>query len=173
MVYVTHDQNEAMTFADTVVVMNEGKLVQVGTPQDLYNRPQTTYVGYFIGSPAMNFLKCTLDDGKLQTAGGAIPSPARRLASGRSQKPSAGHSTTLRDVQGASPSEQAIRGNVVGVQEFGDYRVATVIVKDEVLRFAVGSRDRGPGRRHLGGFAGGSDLHLCRRCARGSQDSPC
>ena len=75
MVYVTHDQNEAMTFADTVVVMNEGKVVQAGTPQDLYNEPQTTYVGYFIGSPAMNFLKCTLDDGKLQTAGGAIPVP--------------------------------------------------------------------------------------------------
>jgi len=60
MVYVTHDQNEAMTFADTIVVMNDGEVIQTGTPQELYNRPQTTYVGYFIGSPAMNFIKCTL-----------------------------------------------------------------------------------------------------------------
>ena len=56
MVYVTHDQTEALTFADTVVVMYEGEVVQVGTPEDLFERPAHTFVGYFIGSPGMNLL---------------------------------------------------------------------------------------------------------------------
>ncbi len=56
MVLVTHDQNEALSFAQTVIVMNHGKVVQAGTPQELFERPDNEYVGYFIGSPAMNFL---------------------------------------------------------------------------------------------------------------------
>jgi glycerol transport system ATP-binding protein len=56
MIYVTHDQIEALTFADKVVVMNDGKAVQIGTPADLFERPEHTFVGYFIGSPGMNLL---------------------------------------------------------------------------------------------------------------------
>ncbi|MEP1420158.1 MAG: ABC transporter ATP-binding protein [Erythrobacter sp.] len=56
MVYVTHDQTEALTFADKVVVMQEGKVLQVGTPQELFEAPAHRFVGYFIGSPGMNFL---------------------------------------------------------------------------------------------------------------------
>ena len=56
MIYVTHDQVEAMTFADRVVVMNEGRAVQIGTPAELFDRPAHSFVGYFIGSPGMNFL---------------------------------------------------------------------------------------------------------------------
>ncbi len=55
MIYVTHDQTEALTFADQVVVMYEGEVVQVGTPEELFERPAHTFVGYFIGSPGMNF----------------------------------------------------------------------------------------------------------------------
>lgn len=58
MIYVTHDQAEAMTLASRVVVMNHGKVVQVGTPQELFEQPQDAFVGYFIGSPAMNMLDC-------------------------------------------------------------------------------------------------------------------
>ena len=54
MVYVTHDQTEALTFADKVVVMYEGEIVQIGTPEELFERPAHTFVGYFIGSPGMN-----------------------------------------------------------------------------------------------------------------------
>ncbi|MDB5625848.1 MAG: transporter ATP-binding protein [Tardiphaga sp.] len=56
MIYVTHDQTEALTFADTVVVMHDGRVVQSGTPQDLFDRPEHTFVGYFIGSPGMNIV---------------------------------------------------------------------------------------------------------------------
>jgi multiple sugar transport system ATP-binding protein len=61
-VYVTHDQVEAMTLADRVVVMNAGRIEQVGTPNDLYHAPQTKFVAGFIGSPAMNFIPCTLEE---------------------------------------------------------------------------------------------------------------
>ncbi len=60
-VYVTHDQVEAMTLADRVVVMNNGKIDQVGTPQELYHHPKTRFVAGFIGSPAMNFIPCRLE----------------------------------------------------------------------------------------------------------------
>lgn len=56
MIYVTHDQTEALTFADKVVVMYDGRVVQIGTPNELYDRPQHTFVGYFIGSPGMNVI---------------------------------------------------------------------------------------------------------------------
>ncbi len=61
-VYVTHDQIEAMTLADRVVVMNAGRIEQVGAPNDLYHSPATKFVAGFIGSPAMNFIPCTLED---------------------------------------------------------------------------------------------------------------
>ena len=63
-IYVTHDQVEAMTMADRIVVMNEGKVEQIGAPLDLYDRPANTFVAGFIGSPAMNFL-----DGRIARAG--------------------------------------------------------------------------------------------------------
>jgi glycerol transport system ATP-binding protein len=63
MIYVTHDQTEALTFADRVVVMEEGEIVQIGTPVELFERPQHTFVGHFIGSPGMNVLPATVRDG--------------------------------------------------------------------------------------------------------------
>ncbi len=60
MIYVTHDQTEALTVADQVVVMLEGRVLQVGTPQELFDRPAHTFVGTFIGSPGMNLLPCTV-----------------------------------------------------------------------------------------------------------------
>ena len=57
IVYVTHDQMEAMTMADRIVVLNDGHIAQVGSPLELYDRPQNTFVAQFIGSPAMNFLR--------------------------------------------------------------------------------------------------------------------
>lgn len=61
-IYVTHDQTEAMTMADRIVIMNEGKIQQVGTPQEVYQNPVNLFVGGFIGAPAMNFFDVTLKD---------------------------------------------------------------------------------------------------------------
>ena len=84
-VYVTHDQVEAMTLADRVVVMNNGRIEQVGAPNDLYHAPATKFVASFIGSPAMNLMPCRLEE----AAGGLrvrlseqleLPVPAERTA---------------------------------------------------------------------------------------------
>ena len=75
MVYVTHDQTEALTFADKVVVMYEGEIVQIGTPQELFERPSHTFVGYFIGSPGMNVLPVALDGARAQLGGQSIILP--------------------------------------------------------------------------------------------------
>lgn len=85
MIYVTHDQTEALTFADEVVVMQDGVVVQTGTPIELFERPQHTFVGHFIGSPGMNVLPCEAEgdhavieghrvqlEGPLRSGGGDI-----------------------------------------------------------------------------------------------------
>ena len=80
MIYVTHDQTEALTFADKVVVMYDGRVVQIGTPEQLFERPEHTFVGYFIGSPGMNVLPAQVEgtiaqvgSQTIQLAGGYKP----------------------------------------------------------------------------------------------------
>ena len=84
-VYVTHDQVEAMTLADRVVVMNHGVIEQVGPPQELYHRPATRFVAGFIGSPAMNFIPARVENGsgalRLNLPNGIVlPVPEERSA---------------------------------------------------------------------------------------------
>jgi glycerol transport system ATP-binding protein len=90
MIYVTHDQTEALTFADQVVVMHEGTVVQIGTPVELFEKPKHTFVGHFIGSPGMNVLPCQIEGGAAIVAGHQIelagkiaePPPGSRLEIG-------------------------------------------------------------------------------------------
>jgi glycerol transport system ATP-binding protein len=77
MIYVTHDQTEALTMADRVVVMYEGEVVQMGTPAELFERPSHTFVGYFIGSPGMNVLPCRVE-GASARLGPDIAAPLAR-----------------------------------------------------------------------------------------------
>jgi len=70
MIYVTHDQVEAMTLADRIVVLEFGKIAQVGSPRELYERPANLFVAQFIGSPKMNILPCTVSDGRFHLEGG-------------------------------------------------------------------------------------------------------
>lgn len=72
MIYVTHDQTEALTFADKVVVMNDGQVVQIGTPVELFEQPRHTFVGHFIGSPGMNLIAADVKDGRTVIAGTEI-----------------------------------------------------------------------------------------------------
>jgi glycerol transport system ATP-binding protein len=82
MIYVTHDQTEALTFADQVMVMQEGEVVQTGTPVELFERPGHVFVGHFIGSPGMNVLPAEAKDGaayfmgqRVETENAAPPAP--------------------------------------------------------------------------------------------------
>ena len=78
MIYVTHDQVEAMTLADRIVVLNAGEISQVGTPRELYRQPENLFVAQFIGSPKMNLVACTAADGRYRLEGGG-----RRRVQGR------------------------------------------------------------------------------------------
>ena len=75
MIYVTHDQTEALTFADKVVVMHDGYVVQIGTPEELFDKPQHTFVGYFIGSPGMNFIDAQVTGSQAVIAGEKVELP--------------------------------------------------------------------------------------------------
>ena len=80
-IYVTHDQIEAMTMADQIVVMHDGRIEQIGSPLELYDHPANRFVAGFIGSPAMNFIEGTLRGGAVEAASGArLPLPAASAA---------------------------------------------------------------------------------------------
>ena len=81
MIYVTHDQIEAMTLADRIAIMKGGKIMQLGTPDDIYNRPQNRYVADFIGSPSMNFIDGTLRENSFHGAGLKIAMKGYHFAS--------------------------------------------------------------------------------------------
>jgi multiple sugar transport system ATP-binding protein len=108
-IYVTHDQVEAMTMADRIVVMRAGRIEQVGAPLDLYDRPANTFVAQFIGSPSMNLLPARLERGadgsRLVLDGGAV----LPLAPGRWQ--GAGESVTL----GLRPEHLRLGGGAEGL----------------------------------------------------------
>ena len=78
VIYVTHDQVEAMTLADRIVIMRDGLIEQVGTPDDVFHRPATRFVAGFIGSPTMNLIDAELADGRIVFKGGDwLPIPDR------------------------------------------------------------------------------------------------
>jgi glycerol transport system ATP-binding protein len=79
LLYVTHDQTEALTFADQVVVMSQGEIVQIGTPEQLFETPAHRFVGHFIGSPGMNFLPCEWREGAATLAGVRVETSSRQM----------------------------------------------------------------------------------------------
>jgi multiple sugar transport system ATP-binding protein len=85
-VYVTHDQVEAMTMADRIAVMNEGRIEQLGAPLELYDRPANLFVAQFIGSPAMNVFDGTLKNGSVEALGARWPAPQNRGSDGQAVK---------------------------------------------------------------------------------------
>ena len=118
MIYVTHDQTEALTFADQVVVMHEGMVVQVGTPVELFEKPQHTFVGHFIGSPGMNVLPCDIDQGEVSFAGHAVST------SGIKKMPVGGAKTEI----GVRPEfvvfdDQGLAVEITRVDDVGRFRI--------------------------------------------------
>ena len=95
MIYVTHDQVEAMTMADKIVVLNAGVIEQVGSPLELYHRPNNTFVAGFIGSPKMNFIKAevaNVKDGKIEVG---LPGGGRLLLDSKTKQAAKGQAVTL------------------------------------------------------------------------------
>jgi multiple sugar transport system ATP-binding protein len=117
MIFVTHDQVEAMTLADRIVVLRSGRVEQVGTPLDLYNHPATLFVAGFIGSPRMNFLSGTIADSGVQLeAGPRLKSPAVA-----GQNPGAKVTVGVRpeDVRVVEPEKALLSGEVQIAEQLG------------------------------------------------------
>ena len=135
MIFVTHDQLEAMTLATRIVVMNAGAIEQIGTPSEVYRRPATRFVAGFIGTPAMNFIKATrVADVAGQVAvalpggGGALVTRVNAPALSRDAEPTLGvrpENLCLADVEGA-----ALTGSVDLVEFLGDRTLAHVRLAD-------------------------------------------
>ncbi|MCB1724854.1 MAG: ABC transporter ATP-binding protein [Chromatiaceae bacterium] len=146
MIYVTHDQTEALTFADRVVVMHDGWVVQQGTPVELFERPRHTFVGHFIGSPGMNLMPCELADGGARVAGHRIaleraitaPRDAARLELGVRPE-------FVRFV--APDSEGALPVDVVGVRDTGRSRIVETDFAGHKVRALVPEGVAVPGGR--------------------------
>jgi glycerol transport system ATP-binding protein len=132
MIYVTHDQVEALTFADKVVVMHDGGVVQVGTPIELFNKPKHTFVGYFIGSPGMNILPCKLDKGRPVFANNLLSSgyPVDTDLSGKLE-------IGIRP-EFVSFSNDGIPVHIEKIEDLGRYQVVTVQHEDEHIKMVVG-----------------------------------
>ena len=138
-VYVTHDQIEAMTLGSRIAVMKGGVLQQLGTPDDIYNRPANTYVATFIGSPTMNLVAGQVGELGFGVAGGALPVSAPSAAQTLGLRP---EHVALADVEGA-----AWRGEVSVVEPTGadTYVVVKTAAGDVTVRTAPGTPAR-PGQ---------------------------
>ncbi len=129
MVYVTHDQLEASTFADKIAVMYEGQIVQFGTPRELFENPAHTFVGYFIGSPGMNLIEVEPSAAGVRVAGSELPlAPAIRetLDAHASRRLTLGIRPEF--VQLVAPDEAPLRATIDLVQDLGTYKILDVQV---------------------------------------------
>jgi glycerol transport system ATP-binding protein len=133
MIYVTHDQTEALTFADRVVVMNLGEVVQIGTPVELFESPKHTFVGHFIGSPGMNILPCRLENGHPTIDG-------QRIVTANAAAVRDGDGTLEIGVRPefVSFADSGLAVDVVRVSDAGRYRVVDTRLGDHGIKVLVG-----------------------------------
>lgn len=127
LIYVTHDQVEALTFADQIVVMTRGRAVQVGPAAALFERPQHRFVGHFIGSPGMNFLPARVSaDGRLEIAGQSLPLPPGELRRQLAQSPECTLGVRPEYVTlGPADDPALLRATVRQLQDVGTYWLLT------------------------------------------------
>jgi glycerol transport system ATP-binding protein len=134
MIYVTHDQTEALTFADKVVVMYEGEVVQIGTPEELFDRPDHTFVGYFIGSPGMNIVPCELQGSHALVS-------QHRIELGRHYEVQADGRVELgvrpEFIRFAAAGETGVPVVVDSIDDVGRHRIAKVRLAEHALNVIV------------------------------------
>jgi glycerol transport system ATP-binding protein len=132
MIYVTHDQTEALTFADKVVVMHQGSVVQMGSPVDLFERPHHTFVGHFIGSPGMNVLPCKVDNGTAFLGGHPVQvqNPPAKALNGKSLE------IGVRP-EFVSFAGEGIPVTVVKVSDTGRYRIVEARLGEARIKLLV------------------------------------
>jgi len=124
LVYVTHDQNEAMTFADNIIVMDQGEIVQVGLPKDLFERPKTTFVGYFIGSPAMNLFETQLHSDNSVKINDTTIKTNTNLSKLKNNNIKLGIRSEFVKVA-KDESENLLEVNIQKIEDFGNFKLLT------------------------------------------------
>ncbi|KZB66136.1 ABC transporter ATP-binding protein [Thalassospira lucentensis] len=157
MVYVTHDQVEALTFADKVVVMYGGKVVQLGTPQELFENPAHTFVGYFIGSPGMNIMPCNIDAGAAWIDGKRIALSDRHMeavskASGQIELGIRPEFLRI-ETDSGSEGDNGIEVNIVKVEDLGQYKIATTRFGSSEMKVKVSEDQQITGQSGILRFA--------------------
>jgi glycerol transport system ATP-binding protein len=134
LIYVTHDQVEALTFADQVVVMTRGRVVQLGSADQLFERPKHVFVGHFIGSPGMNFLAARWGEGAIEVAGRRLSvAPTLASALGAAGELTLGVRPEFVTLA-AAESADAVSGQVTQVQDVGTYWLLTVQTAAGLMR---------------------------------------
>jgi len=136
MIYVTHDQLEASTFADKIAVMYDGQVVQFGTPRELFEKPAHTFVGYFIGSPGMNFMSVSHQAGKVMF--GELPLPvneavSRSVAAAGSSNIKLGIRPEFITVSN-SPEPNSVPIEVVNLQDLGTYSLLSFTLNGQLFK---------------------------------------
>jgi glycerol transport system ATP-binding protein len=144
LIYVTHDQVEALTFADQVIVMTRGRAVQAGTASELFERPRHAFVGHFIGSPGMNFLPARWNGGGIEVAGQVLPGPGMLAQAGAFTLGVRPEYVTL-----AAPHDAgAVPATVTQAQDIGTYWLLTARVGsaagDVTVRARLGPEQQVP-----------------------------
>lgn len=141
LIYVTHDQVEALTFADEVVVMTNGKVVQKGEPEALFLRPDHSFVGYFIGSPGMNFLPLREEGGEFFISAGdntALPLSAQQKSQLRAQQGELSLGIRPEFVRLAAPGAAgAVQAEVLRIQDLGTSHLLTARFGQHTLKAKV------------------------------------
>jgi glycerol transport system ATP-binding protein len=135
MIYVTHDQTEALTFADTVVVMHDGRVVQSGTPAELFEKPAHTFVGYFIGSPGMNIVPAEVKGREARIGSHVIALNRNYSGLPSGAKIELGVRPEFVDI--AKPAPDLLSANVERIDDLGRVRFARVRVGDARLAARV------------------------------------
>lgn len=128
MIYVTHDQIEALTFADEVVVMKDGEVLQIGTPLDLFERPAHTFVGYFIGSPGMNLLEAKVSGARARIGDHEIALPATFA-----EQPVGHTKIGIRPEFVELSDAEGIPVRILRIEDLGRRRLARVMLGDEMI----------------------------------------
>ena len=135
LIYVTHDQTEALTFADRVAVMHEGRILQCGSPQELFERPAHAFVGHFVGSPGMNLLPCRIESAGARVADRMIalaPADAARAREVRGELLLGIRPELVRCA--AQPAPGAVQAQVTAVQDLGHCRIVTAQLGGHAFR---------------------------------------
>jgi glycerol transport system ATP-binding protein len=135
MIYVTHDQTEALTFADEVIVLYEGEIVQVGTPEALFERPEHTFVGYFIGSPGMNIAPCELQGSKAIVEGYEIALGCTYEKQDASSKIEVG--IRPEHLSLAPPETAGLPVTIIRVDDIGRSKIVRVALKNRELNVVM------------------------------------